>query len=82
MLGELTNEVISYSRQLHQVLELWMAQHLAGHRVFPGVLHNDLVFALLVLLDFDDSWREALLKLLLMLLGDRRPENDVGQETV
>jgi len=70
--------VVPYSRELDEVLELRMTEHLSRYRIPPRVRDNTLRLAVLVLLDLDYSGRERLLEFLLMFPWNGAAESDMG----
>jgi len=77
-----THEVVPYSRELDEVLELWMTQNLSRHGVLPRVLDDTLWLAVLVLLNLDHAWGERLLELVLMFAWNGPTKGDMREKAV
>lgn len=80
----LTDEMISYSAQPDLVLELVMPQHLPAHGIQPRVRHNNarVLARPFVVLELDDTRREALLEFQRVLGWDVVDDFDMREQAV
>lgn len=76
---ELTEEEISYPRELYHSVKLAVAIDLAAHGFKSGVGYDSLFLSIGLLLDLNYPGREACPELLAKVGWDGFSENDMGQ---